>query len=59
MLDAEQRDLGLWAKILQSSSSHVRGVLAYEESAPAEVRASSLARTLVGKLRAGVPLLQA
>lgn len=49
----------LWAKIFENSFPHVRGILAYEESAPAEAGASTLAREFVHKLRAGSPLLEA
>ncbi len=49
----------LWARILGNSSPHVRGILAYEESAPAETPAASLARSFVALLKGGVPFLAA
>ncbi|MDX2087893.1 MAG: hypothetical protein SFX73_08585 [Kofleriaceae bacterium] len=49
----------LWAAVLQNSSPHVRGILAYEESAPGSSGAATLARSFVSKLRAGMPLLKA
>jgi hypothetical protein len=48
----------LWAKILAKSTPHVRGILAYEESAPGHVPSSALARKFVDGLRAGGSFLQ-
>ena len=48
-----------WAKVLASSSPHVRGILGYEESAPGARTAAAIGQGFVTRLKSGKSFLQA